>query len=1297
MTLTTSFDTAGLTYVTNTNASGWSGGATLTPGVFEWTSTNVMATGDTAVFTLTLQGASVSSSAVYNLNSTIAIAATENNTANNSAQTGITVQPTPQSDLAVTMTHTGNFIVGSPGTYTIRVQNVSAVNYAGGLVEMTTNLPTQLAFASVGSAVGWTCAPFGGTNVQCTRSDALTAGSFYPDIVITVNVTTAGSYTPGASIVVSGIDGSALNNNATDPTIVTSGAAPDMQLVSESHVNPFTLGVQGVFTINVANIGSGPTTADVYVRKALPSGFSVVAGNSGSNFTCSQVSLLGVPTAECVRLSSSPIPASSGSLPITLQLIPSTAGTFPNTSVTVTTTGDANSANDSFIDPTNVIVNGVPDLVVSKTEQPAGDFTLSNGTGTYRITVTNVGSGSTSGTITVTDTLPSIMNFNSASGGVSCTGTSTVTCTFTNVIAPSGVFFFDLTVNLTGTGTVTNNVSVIGGGDTSSSSGSDTTTVNASPLPNLTVTKTEVPAGNFTISSGTGTYRITVENVGTVATDGSNIVVTDTLPGGMTYSSHSSPAGFTCTGTTTVTCQSNIVIGASTATFLDLTVSLSGVTPGTYTNNVSVQGGGDNSPATGSDTTTVVAGPSPDLTLSKSGPSSFAVGADGNYTITVTNIGTLPTTGTITVTDTIPVQLTYVSGSGTGGFTCTGTQTAGATVTCTTTTAIAVSGSATVTLTVSGNTQSSSGVINTATVSGGGDVTTSNNSGSTGAIPISGAPDLSITKSLPSGTTFLRQNVNGSFNLTIANGNGGPTSGTITVTDTLPTALQFISASGGGFSCSGAQTAGATVTCTRSTPMNANEVQTIIVNVLPVSNGFVTNTASVSGGGEPSTTLGNNTSSLLIEIRATNPAEPGTLSSYTLTPTSAPADNTTLVTLTITIYQLNNTTPAPNTTVTLQPNSSNGLTFSPGLTGTTNASGQVTFTIKSSIAQTVQIPYSATNSFGGPVTYNQNPPVVTFTTGTGTGVVSASKSTVVTDYISIPADGTFKATITVTLKNDADQPITGKTVTLTANPAPSTLIIEQATSNVSDSSGQVKFTVRSSAQGESVFSASVNDNPVVFINQTVTIKFTAPGTAAVAAPSTGTGTPEGGFLPAGPITGTVIAYRLRVRVCPSLDCEIIGLLKLNTRVSILAKNKRGTWLQIQLETGTAWVYAAWIRMKRAEFRTLPVIDDQLGTAPLVPIPSPLIPVEGQGIGVVNTYNLRVRTGPGFTYQKIGLVRLGTELLLLGISPDRKWYKIAIVGGEAWVSSFYVRVRSINGGRLPVVEPPPTPVLPVLPK
>lgn len=81
-------------------------------------------------------------------------------------------------------------------------------------------------------------------------------------------------------------------------------------------------------------------------------------------------------------------------------------------------------------------------------------------------------------------------------------------------------------------------------------------------------------------------------------------------------------------------------------------------------------------------TTTLVsggAGQLPDLTISKTGPTSVPVSTPMTYTLTVNNIGTLPTSG-VTVVDTVPAGLTGITASGTSLFTC---NVAGQTVTCT--------------------------------------------------------------------------------------------------------------------------------------------------------------------------------------------------------------------------------------------------------------------------------------------------------------------------------------------------------------------------------------------------------------------------------------------------------------------------------------------------------------------------------------------------------------------------------------------------------------------------------------
>jgi len=110
------------------------------------------------------------------------------------------------------------------------------------------------------------------------------------------------------------------------------------------------------------------------------------------------------------------------------------------------------------------------------------------------------------------------------------------------------------------------------------------------------------------------------------------------------------------------------------------------------------------------------------------------------------------------------------------------------------------------------------------------------------------------TYSIPPALTIAKAHVgsfvsgsNAAYNLTVSN-SGGPTSGTVTVSDTLPAGETFVSGSGGGFSCSAVAQA---VTCTSSTPIVSGSPVTISLNVkVTASAGTVlSNQASVSPNG----------------------------------------------------------------------------------------------------------------------------------------------------------------------------------------------------------------------------------------------------------------------------------------------------------------------------------------------------------------------------------------------------------------------------------------------------------------
>ena len=241
---------------------------------------------------------------------------------------------------------------------------------------------------------------------------------------------------------------------------------------------------------------------------------------------------------------------------------------------------------------------------------------------------------------------------------------------------------------------------------------------NTCPSPDLTVTKTH--SGSFAQGSSGKTYSIVVKNSGSTGTAGV-VSATDILPTGLTATAISG-TGWTCT-LATLTCTRNDVLAAGASyPAITVTVSVAGGAAATLTNVVNVSGGGElntlNNSA--SDPTTITA--VTDLIVVKSHLGSFAQGATGRtYTILVRNAGSLPTSGTVTVVDTLPTGLTIASLTGTG-WTCTK-----ANVTCTRSDVLAggtVYPPITVTVNVAANAPAS--VINQATVSGGGQSNTSN-------------------------------------------------------------------------------------------------------------------------------------------------------------------------------------------------------------------------------------------------------------------------------------------------------------------------------------------------------------------------------------------------------------------------------------------------------------------------------------------------------------------------------------------------------------------------------------------
>ena len=125
------------------------------------------------------------------------------------------------------------------------------------------------------------------------------------------------------------------------------------------------------------------------------------------------------------------------------------------------------------------------------------------------------------------------------------------------------------------------------------------------------------------------------------------------------------------------------------------------------------------------------------------------------------------------------------------------------------------------------------------------------------------APDLTLTKS-HSGN-FAQGQTGAAYNITVRNRGNAVTTGTVTVIDTLPAGLTATAIAGVGWACMLS-----TLTCTRVDALvTAATYPAILVTVNVASNApmTVTNTATVSGGGETNTS--NDTVSDVTTISAT--------------------------------------------------------------------------------------------------------------------------------------------------------------------------------------------------------------------------------------------------------------------------------------------------------------------------------------------------------------------------------------------------------------------------------------------
>ena len=170
------------------------------------------------------------------------------------------------------------------------------------------------------------------------------------------------------------------------------------------------------------------------------------------------------------------------------------------------------------------------------------------------------------------------------------------------------------------------------------------------------------------------------------------------------------------------------------------------------------------------------------------------------------------------------------------------------------------------------------------------------------------------------------------------------------------------------------------------------------------------------------------------------------------------------------------------------------------------------------------------------------------------------------------------------------------------------------------------------------------------------------------------------------VTATT-TVNLRVRSGPGTTYAQIGLLPAGTTVPVVGRNEAANWLLIEFQGGRGWV-AAW-------YTTL---TGSLGSVPVSSETGQAAPAASTGVTATTTVNLRVRSGPGTTYNQIGLLAQGTTVNVLNRLQDSSWLYIDRNGLRGWVAAWFTVVSGdlnavpLPGGAPsaapPAAEPPP---------
>ncbi len=972
---------------------------------------------------------------------------TDPNPSNNDDTDDSTLEPA--ADLSLVKTAPTTATAGEPISWLVDVANNGPSDAVNATV--TDTLPVGVAFDPATSSTGCTVTagtPTTGETITCTLGNIAPGDVVNLTIGADIDPTTTGPIANSATTDSDTPDPDSSNND--DDTSTDVDRIADLAVSKTADPTTVTPGGQVIYTIRVTNDGPSSAT-NISVTDPMAAGLTAVSATPLGAGLCTITG--GVVTCDVATLA---VGTSA-----TFEIVASIDSSIAN-GATLTNTASASSDED---DPDgasaseDITNDRSADLVFDKvltTAAPVAGEPVS-----FNLDVTNNGLSDASN-IVITDPLPAGTTFDAATSSPLCSLVgSSIVCSITTLVVGNSIsvpITLIIDSDVPDGSTFTNSASVTADeDDPDTTNNDDDADVDVERLVDLSVDKVAPAAPP--IPGTTTSWTINVANAG--PSDANNVVVTDTLPVGLTFDPATSDARCAVSAGTpasgeTVTCviplladgaSESLLIGADVAA--DLTGEISNTAAADSDET-------DSDPSNNSDTASSTAEPSADLALTKTAVTDpIVAGEPVEYTIEITNAGPSDATNVV-VADTFPSVLTFDDPA--SDASC---DLVGADVVCAIG-SIAAGASTSITLSFDLDESSIDGstITNTATV--GSDVPDPNstNDSDDDESVVTRSADLWIDKTGPATLT-----AGGTGTYTVTAGNDGPSTATgVVFSDAVPAGLTVTGISGPAF-CSFTASA---VTCTVGTVAPGTSF-TLIVDVAVDASvadlATLTNSASISGN-EPDPDPDDNDDAVSSTVERSADLE---TAKTVLTDPIVPGEPA-LFEITVT-----NNGPSDASGVTITDTLATGLTFRPDLSSvdcvagvtcslaTLPAGTDVTFIVGVDVIST--LPDGSTVANTAAAAANETDPDPTNDAGSDAGPVTRSADlAIVKSGPATPATAGTQLTWTLDIINEGPSDATNVVVTDTL-PAGASFDVAGSDSRCVVATGAIECTIGTMADG----------------------------------------------------------------------------------------------------------------------------------------------------------------------------------------------------------------------------------------